>query len=62
MLIEGKIVELRNMRRDKYYRILAEVYVDGKSLAQHLLDKGLAVPYDGGAKISWASGFPKAKQ
>ena len=62
MLTSGKIVELRNMRRDKYFRILAEVYVDGESLAQRLINKGLAVPYDGGKKISWAKGFPKAKQ
>ena len=62
MLTNGKIVELKNMRRDKYFRILAEVYVDGESLAQRLINKGLAVPYDGGKKLSWDNGFPEAKQ
>ena len=58
MLTNGKVVELRNMRRDKYFRILAEVYVDGESLAQRLIAKGLAVPYEGGTKINWAKGLP----
>lgn len=62
MLTSGKIVELRNMRRDKYFRILAEVYIDGESLSQTLINKGLAVPYEGGTKVSWANGFPKNKQ
>lgn len=48
-------VELRNLRRDKYFRILAEVYVDGKSLAQELMDAGHAKPYDGGTKADWAA-------
>ena len=59
MLTSGKIVELKNMRRDKYFRILAEVYVDGKSLSQRLINKGLAVPYAGETKLSWAKGLPK---
>ena len=58
ILTTGKVVELRNIRRDKYFRILAEVYVDGKSLAKYLINKGLAVPYEGGTKINWANGLP----
>lgn len=46
---EAKIV-LRNMSRDKYFRILADVYVDDVNLGQLLIDKGFARPYFGGKK------------
>lgn len=52
-LREANKVELRNLRRDKYFRLLAEVYIDGQSLAQRLLDAKLARPYDGGTKSDW---------
>ena len=55
MLRSAKKIELRNLRRDKYFRILAEVYVDGKSLAQELIKAGHAKPYDGGTKADWAA-------
>lgn len=45
----GKIL-LRNCGRDKYFRILCDVKVNGNSLAEALLDAGHAVPYDGGTK------------
>ncbi len=48
----AKVVELRNMRRGKYFRILADVYVDGKNLGGLLIRKGLARPYFGG-KRAW---------
>ena len=40
-------IELRNPERGKYFRIVAEVWVDGKTLATMLKDKGLAKDYDG---------------
>ncbi|MCG8563557.1 MAG: thermonuclease family protein [Desulfobacterales bacterium] len=46
-------VELRNIRRGKYFRLLAEVYVDGRSLADILIGSGLAKVYDGGTKPAW---------
>jgi endonuclease YncB( thermonuclease family) len=49
----GKVICLLNMRRDKYFRIVADVTVDGKDLAQELITKGLAKPYDGGTKEGW---------
>lgn len=52
-LREGKVIWLKNMRRDKYFRILADVYIDGKNLATELIEKGLAKPYDGGTKEEW---------
>lgn len=46
----AKKVELRNMKRGKYFRIVADVYVDNMSLAQMLILNDLAVAYDGGHK------------
>lgn len=46
-------IELRNISRGKYFRLVADVYVDGESVAQELLDAGLAKPYDGGTKEKW---------
>lgn len=53
MLRSGKVIELRNLQRDKYFRLLADVLVDGKSLATVLKQAGLAYPYEGGAKKGW---------
>lgn len=49
-LRKAKKVELRNMKRGKYFRIVADVYVDDKNLAEMLIEQGLAVTYDGGHK------------
>lgn len=53
MIRAAKQIELRNMERDKYFRILADVYLDGVSLGQELMKKGLARSYDGGNKSIW---------
>jgi len=44
-------IELHNMQRDKYFRIVADVYADDKNLAKILIENNLAVPYDGGTKL-----------
>lgn len=49
-LREAGKIELRNMKRGKYFRIVADVYVDGRNLGSMLIEEGLAVPYDGGHK------------
>jgi endonuclease YncB( thermonuclease family) len=47
-------IELKNPQRGKYFRIVAEVYVDGDSLAELLTRAGLAKAYDGeGPKPAW---------
>jgi micrococcal nuclease len=51
----GKVIELRNIKRDKYFRILADVYVDDKSLAAELIESGLAHAYDDGTKTAWCA-------
>lgn len=46
-------VELKNIQRDQYFRILADVYVDRTHLGNSLLTNKLAVPYSGGPKHNW---------
>lgn len=53
VLENAKVIELRNMRRGKYFRVVAEVYVNDASLAKMLLDKRLAKEYYGGTKPLW---------
>ena len=55
-LRSGQKVELRNMKRGKkYFRLSADVYVDGKSLAEKLISVGLAYEYYGGKKKAWCN-------
>lgn len=49
----AQTVELRDMRRDKYFRILADVYCDGESLGEMLLAAGHAKVYEGGKRPQW---------
>lgn len=48
----GKVM-LVNMQRDKYFRILADVYINNKLIAGTMLEQKLAIPYNGGTKTSW---------
>jgi len=50
MLRNAKVIELHNMHRGKYFRIVADVFTDGKSVAKELVKRGLAVVYRGGRK------------
>ena len=50
-LRSARTIELRNMQRGKYFRILADVYVDGKNLADGLIKSGHARAYDGGQRL-----------
>ena len=43
----GTAVELRNIRRGKYFRIVADVYAGGKNLAERLLERGFGRAYAG---------------
>lgn len=54
MASSGRIT-LTHIQRDKYFRILADVFADDVNIAQDLLGRGLAVPYDGGHKerVDW---------
>jgi micrococcal nuclease len=48
---QGKQIEITDVLRDKYFRILGRLVVDGEDLGSKLLAAGLAVPYNGGPKI-----------
>ncbi len=52
-LFKAKKIELRNIRRGKYFRIVATVVVDGKDIGKELIAMGLAQPYGGGKKSIW---------
>ena len=52
-LADAKEIKLTNLQRGKYFRVVANVLVDGVSLEQELLDNKLAYRYDGGKKLSW---------
>ena len=56
-LVGGKWVTLQSMEKpDKYGRLLVKVWTeDGLLVNDLLIEERLAIPYDGGTKISWAS-------
>lgn len=53
MLRNAKVIKLKNLQREKYFRILADVYVDDISIGSELLKNNLAIIYDGGTKSDW---------
>ena len=55
--LSGGKLELKNCERDKYFRALCDVFINGESLASALISQGLAYSYDGKAKanIEWCS-------
>ena len=52
-LANAKEIKLTKLQRGKYFRVVADVYVDGVSLEQELLENKLAYKYTGGKKSSW---------
>ena len=50
ILKDAETIDLKNIERGKYFRIVADVFVDGESLADELIVAGMAVAYDGGKK------------
>jgi len=53
MLTNGHRVTLSNLGRDKYFRLLATVSIDGVSVGDALIAKELAVAYSGDTKAGW---------
>jgi micrococcal nuclease len=61
IMSKARKITLKNVRRGKYFRIIADVKADKKDVADLLIKKGLAVRYDGGTKgVDWCRG--KAKE
>ena len=57
LLRGAKTIELRNIKRGKYFRLVADVIIDGNvSLSKSLIKHGHAVPYFGGKKVkNWCN-------
>ena len=57
LLKNAKRIDLENVKRDKYFRILADVKFDQKSLSEVLLKNNLATPYFGAtkSKVDWCN-------
>ncbi len=49
----AKNITLKNIRRGKYFRLIADVYIDGVSLGEQLIKHGHAVKYFGQTKPNW---------
>ncbi len=54
-------IDLLNIERDKYFRILADVHFDGKDLKEIVMKNNLAYAYEGKAKqkIDWCQRIDK---
>ena len=50
ILKNAEQITLKNIERGKYFRIAANVLVDGEDLGDMLVEAGVAVKYDGGKK------------
>lgn len=62
-LKNAKRIDLVNADKDKYFRILADVIVDGKPLKDILLKNNLAYAYEGQTKqkVNWCIRVPASK-
>lgn len=52
-LRDAREIRLLNVRRGKYFRIVADIEADGVVINGQLIQQGLAHPYDGGRKMGW---------
>jgi len=52
-LRSAKSITLKNIKRGKYFRLIADVYIDGVSLGEQLIKQGHAVKYIGKTKKQW---------
>lgn len=61
VLAGAKRINLHQIARDKYFRILANVEVDGQFIKDLLLKENLAYTYHGGTKrkVNWCEMGPK---
>jgi micrococcal nuclease len=56
MIVRAKDIKIVNPKRDKDFRLLARLYVDGKDTGAKLVEAGFAVKYAGGRKsMDWCS-------
>jgi len=53
VVTQVRYIELRNIERGSFFRLIADVYVDDVNIAGLLLTRGLAHKYDGKNKRGW---------
>ena len=55
IMSKARRIELRNAQPGKYFRIVANVIVNGRYLSRRLIKEEFAIPYDGGSKtpVDW---------
>ncbi len=53
VLSRSRRIDLLLPERGKYFRLVVDVIADGESLADVLVRKGLARPYEGGRREGW---------
>lgn len=53
MLAGAETIVLQTPQRGKYFRLLGDLYADGKSVGQELIAQGRARAYDGNKKLKW---------
>ena len=56
LLRESPRVDLVDVERGKYFRIIATVIAHGVDVGKVLIEKGWARPYEGGKREAWCSG------
>ena len=63
-LKNAKVINLKNISRGKYFRIVADVFIDGENLRTKLIGHHFAVGYDGGTKrsVDWCKKLSKYKK
>jgi micrococcal nuclease len=49
----GDMITVRNISRDKFFRVVGDVEARGNDVGEMLIARGLARRYDGGTKRSW---------
>lgn len=54
-LRSGQDVELRNVARDKYFRLRANLWVGGVDVGDGMIKAGLARPYHGEKRMTWCA-------
>jgi micrococcal nuclease len=53
MIERGSVIEVRNTDKEKYGRVLGDLYIDGVNYSDVIVSSGLAVRYYGEKKTPW---------
>ena len=55
LLARAARIDLVDVKRGKYFRIVATVRADGVDMAAALIENGLGRPYGGGKRAEWCN-------